>query len=84
MLSTIHVLCLIAIYLTLVIVVMSYFGPKRLKEEDGDDDGGGGGGGWDLPKDIPPIDLPPGIYVLPEDADDPSLVRKTQEEDVMC
>lgn len=44
-----------------------------------DDQDMGGDGGWDGSDEDPPLDLPPGVFVLPPDADDPSVKHTDRE-----
>ncbi len=42
---------------------------RNKKDDDSNDDNNGGN---DLPTDLPILDLPPGVYILPPGAPDPS------------
>ena len=49
--------------------------PNRFRKSDRDaNNGDDGEGSW--PKDFPKLDLPPGVYILPPGAPDPSQTKE--------
>jgi hypothetical protein len=70
----INTMFLAIIYVILIAFMLSKPGSAFGKDND-DDIGRGGDGGWDGSDGRPPLDLPPGVYILPPDADDPSIRR---------
>ncbi|MEM1134570.1 MAG: hypothetical protein AAGI07_01935 [Bacteroidota bacterium] len=74
-----------AMFLAIVYVALIAFMLSKpgISGHDNSDDSGndrGGDGGWDGIDDLPPLDLPPGVFVLPPDKDDPSRIRKLEED----
>lgn len=80
MLSTINIICLVAIYAVLIILMLTYFKNNLKNNFKRDEDDDNNGGGWDAPVDEPTIDLPPGVFILPPDQPDPSLSKKYKTE----
>ncbi len=60
--------------MVLVVLVVNHLQNyrKRSANNSPDSDGGSGDGGWDNDDDLNPLDLPPGVYVLPPGHPDPS------------
>ncbi len=68
---------LVLIYIILIAYMLNqHFQSKGFGSDDQDL---GGDGGWDGSGDDPLLDLPPGVFVLPPDADDPSVRRHDKE-----
>lgn len=72
---------LVLVYIVLITIMLTQI-TLRLRGRGDDNDSGdpGGDGGWGNQDDVPPIDLPPGVYFLPPDAEDPSLRRMTKKQ----
>ncbi|PWJ41868.1 hypothetical protein [Sediminitomix flava] len=71
--STLNITIFVLIYVFLIVLMIYYVKSSYHRDSTrDDDDGSGNGGGWDAPIDEPEIDLPPGVYILPPDQDDPS------------
>ncbi|MEN7550333.1 hypothetical protein AAG747_20610 [Rapidithrix thailandica] len=60
------------IYLVIIGFLLSQTIAKPRNNRDNNDGDQGGDGGWDNSDDVPPLDLPPGVYILPPDVEDPS------------
>ncbi len=73
---------LAVVYVLLIAFMLSKPGSETDGGADDDTDGRGGDGGWDDSDDLPPLDLPPGIFILPPDQDDPSLAKKPSSDEV--
>lgn len=54
-------LLLILFYVTLI----AYMFNQHYRSDDRDSGEGDAGGGWGGTDDVPPLDLPPGIFLLP-------------------
>jgi len=72
---------LAVVYVVLIAFMLSKPGSAFDNNADDDTDGKGGDGGWDDSDDLPPLDLPPGVFILPPDQEDPSI-RKVQTADL--
>ncbi len=79
MIAIINTMLLLCVYVVLIAFIMTQMGGNPNKDDEDDNNGGG----WDNIDDLPPLDLPPGVFVLPPDADDPSL-RNISEKDLFC
>ena len=74
MLLLVNALFFILAYVITVAYIISRTDFGRGSSDDGNDSGDGG---WNDPPKDPPFDLPPGVFILPPDADDPSLKNRT-------
>ncbi len=71
-----------AFFLALVFFVFVAYLASEFLQSGGfgsDDSDSGNDGGWEGYDGDPPLDLPPGVFILPPDADDPSVRRPEQE-----
>ncbi len=69
-------------FLVLVyIILIAYMLNQHFHSNDfgSDDQDSGGDGGWDSSDEDPPLDLPPGVFLLAPDEEDPS-VRHVEKE----
>lgn len=79
MIAIINTFFLLGLYIVLIAFIMTQVGGKSNNDDEDDNNGGG----WDASDDIPPLDLPPGVYLLPPDADDPSRRPITDPDPMM-
>jgi hypothetical protein len=79
----INTLFLAIIYIILIAFMLSRQNSEFGGDGDDNDNGRGGDGGWDDSGGHPPIDLPPGVFFLPPDADDPSKRHVRKEEEIL-
>ncbi|MBX2842047.1 MAG: hypothetical protein KTR26_09755 [Flammeovirgaceae bacterium] len=69
------------VYLALIAFMLAKPANSNGINPKDDSDNDRGDGGWDDSDDNPPpFDLPPGIFILKPDEDDPSLLKKVEEE----
>ena len=83
-LSIMNAVFVVVIYTSLVTLLVVHINKKIHGKSDGPDKGngssgdGGNDGGWENADKTPPLDLPPGVFILPPDAPDPSAKKKDQ------
>jgi hypothetical protein len=78
-----NTLFLVMLYMVLIVLVVTHVNNRSNRKGGGrnNDNDNSGDGGWDNSDTTPPLDLPPGVFILPPDERDPSLTIRRREAD---